>query len=42
MGLINFLKNKFSRKKKEEPIVEEVEKDETSKNEETAEKLVKY
>lgn len=42
MGLINFLKNKFSRKKKEEPIVEEVEKDETSKNEETAEKLEKY
>ena len=42
MGLINFLKNKFSRKKKEEPIVEEVEKEETSKNEETAEKLEKY
>lgn len=42
MGLINFLKNKFSRKKKEEPIVEEVEKDETLKNDETVEKLEKY
>ena len=42
MGLINFLKNKFSRKKKEESIVEEVEKDETLKNDETVEKLEKY
>lgn len=39
MGLINFLKNKFSRKKKEEPVVEEVKKDETLKNVETAEIL---
>lgn len=41
MGLINFLKNKFSRKKKEEPVVEEVKKDETLKNAETAEILEK-
>ena len=41
MGLINFLKNKFSRKKKEEPVVEEVIKDETLKNTETAEILEK-
>lgn len=41
MGLINFLKNKFSRKKKEEPVVEEVKKDETLKNTETAEILEK-
>lgn len=41
MGLINFLKNKFSRKKKEETVVEEVKKDETLKNIETAEILEK-
>ena len=42
MGLINFLKNKFSRKKKEEPIVEAVRNDEDSKNVETAENFEKY